>query len=127
MSQIQTQTRELTEEETVKLIRKVIEEGKEEAVYILTLELRNRWSGCGYLYLYRESLEVLEGNADIVTLSRSEFNCSEVEELAIIPKTLPVVIKVMYIDEDPEVSDTVTYYVFTSDGWKSIKVSLPKP
>jgi len=113
----------------VRLINEVMqkpEEYKEEAKLILTIELHNRTSGCGYVYLYREDLEIIEGSADIVTLEKREYNCDVIENVAVIPKSVPVLIKVVYRDEDPEVGDYIQYYVFTPNGWRSVKVILPK-
>jgi len=125
-TQTQTQTRELTEEEVVEMVKRVLDEGKEEAKLILTIELHNRVSGCGYIYLYRDDVEILEGDADVITLSKSEFNCDVEERIAIIPRSVPVVVKRTYKDDDPEASNYIQYYVFTPSGWKSVKVILPK-
>ena len=118
--------REVTNDDVVELVEKALKEGREEAIYILTLTLSRRREGCGYMYLHEESLEIIEGNVDVVTLSRSEFNCDVEERVAIIPRFVPTVVKKTYKDEDPEVDNYVCYYVFDGKGWKSIKVSLPK-
>jgi len=125
----ETQTRELGEEEIARLINEVLQEPEkyeEEARLILKLVLNSRRSGCGYIYLYREDMEVLEGSVDTITLSKSEYNCDVEEEVAIVPKTVPVVLKITYLDTNPEVGDYIQYYVFDGKGWRSVKVILPK-
>ena len=121
----QTQTT-LTEKEVAEIIRKVIEEGKEEAKLILTIELHNRTRGCGYVYLYRTDLEIIEGSVDIVVLEKREYNCDVTENIAVIPKSVPAAVRVTYIDESPEVGNSATYYIFDGKSWKSIEVPLPK-
>ena len=130
MSQTQTQTfnqtKELTNEDIAELVRRALSEGREEARLILRLTLSNRREGCGYIYLFREYIEILEGDADIITLEKYEVDCNEVEKVAVIPKMVPTVVKVTYRDEDPEALDRVLYNVFTPEGWRSIEVILPK-
>jgi len=122
----QIQTREITEDDLKQIIENVLKEGREESKYILILEIRNRDVGCGYIYLYKEEIELIEGNVEMVELDDLYFNCEEVKKYAIIPKTLPVVLKLTHIDQNPTFNDYIEYHVFTIDGWKKIFVQIPK-
>ena len=115
--------RRITPEEIEYLIRKANEI---ETKYLLIVELIGRRGGCGHLYLYDEEIEVIYGKAKFVTLERENSDCEWREKILVIPFEVPTIIKVSYRDDNPEVTNTDTFYIFTSEGWKSIRVEVPK-
>jgi len=118
------------DEETMKnLVKNILREQdkfQREANLILVLKREGRRSGCGYVYLYKNDYEVLEGEVIEVTLDYGEYDCNWFEDVAIIPKTVPVIIVERYHNDEPEVSDYINVHVFGSDGWKGIRVFVPK-
>jgi len=120
------ETKNLNQDDLKYIVNQAISEGKEEAKLILILEIRNRDVGCGYAYLYREEIELIEGDVEMVELEDSYFNCDEVKKYAIIPKTLPVVLKLIHVDQNPMFANYIEYHVFTIDGWKKIFVPISK-
>jgi len=97
-----------------------------EARFILTIRREGRRRGCGYRYLYRNDYRIVEGDAIEVTLDYGEYDCNWFEDKAIIPTTVPVIIMERYHDDDPQVSDYIIIHVFGVDGWRSMKVFVPK-
>jgi len=97
-----------------------------EMKYMLVLELEGRSGGCGYVYLYNDEIDVIYGKAELVTLERKNIRCEWQERLLVIPLKVPTIIIRSYRDENPEVSDYDEFYIFTSEGWKSVRVEVPK-
>jgi len=121
--------RELTEEEIKGLVDEILQNPdryQTEAKLILKLKTDFRRRGCGYRYLYSNDYKVLYGEVDEVVLYRSEFNCDVSEDVAIIPKTVPVVVLQRHHDDNPDTNDYATLYVFTGSEWKSMKFPIPK-
>jgi len=111
--------RYLSKEEIARLIERVEKEGSREARYVLKLRIQSRFD-CGYRYNWREDVEVIYGEADIIDLSRSRDECYDERELAVIPKTVPVVLILRHEDDQPQHSKAITY-VFTGEEWKSVE------
>jgi len=112
----------------IELIKKLVEKASPtELKYLLLLERIERTGGCGYLYLFEESVEIVYGKGEIVTLelSRPE-ECLWREKLMIVPYSVPVVVIKKYHDDNPEVNDFIEVFVFTSEGWKSLRGEIPK-
>jgi hypothetical protein len=95
--------------------------------YLLKLKLERRISGCGWVYKYGWDIKILHGEVEMVTLNKREHHdCTIETEMLLVPKTIPAVVLLSEWNDDPQVKDTVTTYVFTSDGWKSIETEVPK-
>ena len=121
--------RELTEEEIKELVNEILknpDKYPDESKLLLMLKVTFRRSGCGYVYLYRTNVRVLYGEVDEVVLYRSEFNCDVEERIVVIPKTVGTVLLVEYRDDNPEVTNRVSIYVFTGSEWKSVEFPIPK-
>ena len=98
-----------------------------ELKYLLILQLQGRRGGCGHLYLYDTEIEIIHGKAELVTLEREYVNeCEWKERLLVIPLEISTIVKVSFRDDNPEVSDFDEYYIFTAEGWKSLRVEVPK-
>jgi hypothetical protein len=97
-----------------------------ESRLILTIKREGRRRGCGYVYLYKKDYKVVVGDVYEVTIKSGEYNCDWFEDVAIIPLTVPVVILEDYHDDDPQVRDYAIVHVFGSEGWRSVKVQIPK-
>ena len=124
-----TQIRELTEEEVRKLVDEVLRNPSEystEAKLILRLDIKNRRRGCGYVYLFSDSMEIVYGDAEIITILSDYDNCTEHKELLVIPKTVPTVMIKKHFDENPESPNYTDVYIFTVDGWKWVTTRIPK-
>jgi len=116
--------RKITPEEIDQLLRKANEI---ETKYLLLLELEGRTGGCGYLYTYDSEVEIIHGKAELVTLEREYINeCEWRKRLLVIPYTVSTVVVKKYRDKNPEVPNRDTFYIFTSEGWKSLEVEVPK-
>jgi hypothetical protein len=112
---------------TAEILEKLLSEAKpEEWRYILKLKLSERIAGCGYIYRYGWNIEVLQGEAEIVTIRRKEhYDCTVETDLLVIPKTVPTVVKLLEWDTDPEVGNTETIYIMTEWGWRSVSTKVP--
>jgi hypothetical protein len=123
-SEVKVETKEITPE----MVRELVEKASPtEWKYLMKLKLSRRVSGCGWVYKYGWDLQTLWGNVDIVKLREKEYHdCTIESELLLIPKTVPVVVMLSEWNDDPQVKDTVTTYVFTIDGWKSVETEVPK-
>jgi len=134
MSNHETQIQEIKPEpldedklrEMVKDILQNPEKYQVESRLILKIRREGRRGGCGYRYLYKDDYKVLDGDVQEVVLDYGEYDCNWFEDVAIIPLTVPVVILEYYHDDYPQVMDYAIVHVFGSDGWKSIKVAVPK-
>ena len=121
---LETTTEEkITPERIEALLR---EASETEMKYLLVLELEGRSGGCGYKYLYDSEVGVIYGKAKFVTLERKNIRCEWQERILVIPLKVPTIIIRSYRDENPEVSDYDEFYIFTSEGWKSLRVEVPK-
>jgi hypothetical protein len=129
LAQTQIEVEQLDEETMKTLINNLLKEQdkfKKEANLILVIRRDGRRSGCGYVYLYKNDYEVVVGEVQEVVLNSEERDCDWFENVAIIPLTVPVVIMEKYHDDDPQVHDYITIHVFGVDGWRSLKVFVPK-
>jgi len=110
----------------VRLVEEAVKSGHEESKYILTLELSGRYAGCGWRYLWGTEIIRLLGDVEIVELAYhdSEGECLRTARVAIIPRTVPTIIAVCRIDEDPEAGSDMTVYVFDGEGWRSMTLNL---
>jgi len=103
--------RELTEKEKREIIKQVIEQGKSEAKYILTV---TEWEG------FHETAEtkVIDGKAEFILLYNKLGKGEKVWQYAVIPKTTRVILRFDVKDDWGE--EHTTLYVFTPEnGWKS--------
>jgi len=120
------ETKELSEDELRELIKKAVEEGREESrlIYIINQELR--FGGCGYHYLYSfGKYKVLLGEVEEIELSsyKNENECYESRDIALIPKTSVVVVYVKNEDENPDYRACDNLLVFAyPTGWKKIEI-----
>jgi hypothetical protein len=110
--------------ETIKRLLK--EATPAETKYLLIIKEVERHRGCGWVYLYSEKLSIVFGNVETLVLDEYEYNCDRFREVLVIPKSIPAIVAVTYRDENPEVHDTITFYIFTKDGWKKVKTPIPK-
>ena len=113
------------EEVLKKLINEVLEDPERypsEAKMILVLEV---WHRQGEAFSDYQRYEIIQG--DVIEVTLEEFSESypyrRGRKVALIPLAVPTVIKVSrYSDTtDPPVKEC-TLHVFTSEGWKSVKV-----
>ena len=122
MSEETISERKITSEEIEYLIRKASDT---ELKYLLIVKLIGRSGGCGYLYTYDEEIEVIYGKAELVVLERSRYDCEWEERLLVIPFQVPTIVKVSYRNNNPQATNYDEFYIFTPDGWKSIRVEVP--
>jgi len=125
MSQTQTQTiepQELNHEQIKELYEKAVKEGRLEGRYLLVLQT---WYRQGSSYDDKASYEIISGEIDSLVVK--EWNegyphrCGE--DTLIIPKTLPVIILWRHRwDYDLDRGESIKVYIFTTEGWKSIRV-----
>jgi len=115
--------RELTKEEMARLVQQAINQGKDEAKFLLQLEI---WSRQGASYTDYARYDVVYGDVIEVTLETFDegYPYRKGSRIILIPKTVPTIVYYrMYSDtQSPEVREE-TVYVFTSEGWKSLRVS----
>jgi len=124
MSTLELEPRELTPEMIKELVEKA---SPTDFKYLLKLRLGKRKSGCGYVYRWWSNIETLYGDAEIFKLSEIYFDeCTWEEEILVIPKTVPVVIMNEFRSDEPRDTNFTEIFVFTSDGWKSVRVDIPK-
>jgi hypothetical protein len=134
MSSPETQIQEikpetLEEEKLREMVRDILQNPEKyqvESRLILKIRREGRRVGCGYRYLYKDDYKVLDGEVQEVELDVGEYDCNWFEDVAIIPLTVPVIIMERYRDDDPQVSDYIIIHVFGVDGWRSLKVFVPK-
>ena len=120
----QTEVSELTPEEIRKLIEKA---SPTEWKYILKLTLEKRKGGCGYVYRWWSDINVLCGDADIVKLSRNDFDeCTWEEEILIVPRTTPTIVLKTFRSDEPRDQNYINVFIFDRDGWKSVRAEIPK-
>jgi len=109
----------LTESEIKELIKNA---SPVERRFLLELKLQRRVRGCGYVYLFRDVLEIPYGDAEVLELSKITENCLEEKEILVIPKTVPAIVVVEHHDDDPSVRKTTDVYIFDKEGWKKTTV-----
>jgi hypothetical protein len=122
----QTQTSIEPQKLTPELIRNLVEkaekEGREETRFLLKI---STWRRQGESYEDYATYDVIYGNAEIVVLKDWDegYPYRKGSDLLVMPKTVPVVViwrnKFDYGTESGEIEKV---YVFTSDGWKEVKV-----
>jgi hypothetical protein len=115
----------LSESKISELVKRVIENPEqypEEAKIILTIET---WVRQGPSFTDEQRVTVIYGEADEVTLEQFDYGYPyrKGKKIALIPKTLPTVVLVRRVDDttSPEIDETILY-IFTKNGWKSVKV-----
>ena len=108
VSQVQTQAKELTQEELRNIIEKALN-SPIESQYILVLQtFKSEYSPQWYYKTY----EVLLGKVNEIRLNR--------EKVALIPQTIPVIVK--YVESLPDYYG-IKVYVFTERGWTEVDVT----
>ena len=112
---------------TPEVLERLLAEAKpEEWKYVLRLKLRERTKECGYVYRYGWNVEVLEGDAEFVTIRKVEhYDCTVETDLVVIPRTVPTVVKLLEWDTDPRIGSTETIFVMTEQGWTSVRTKVP--
>ena len=123
----QTQTSIEPQELSPELISKLIElaqkENRIEARLLLVLE---KWDRQGSAYINTADFEIIYGEAELVEVGEFDagYPYERGEKYLIIPKTIPVIVDWWHNwDYGEDRGETETIYVFTSEGWKSVKVS----
>lgn len=114
-SENQVQNQVLTEEEKKDLIKRAIEEGREEARYILTAK---KWSSPHS----DGDLKVLTGEVESVLLDKRVDQLEKEWTYAIMPRTRMVILLHLEKDDFDGPEEHVTLYAFTKDGWKSVSL-----
>ena len=110
-------TKELTNEDYEKILKDILtkQEYKAEARYFLILEEVRDYGG-GYDYA---EFSIVRGKAEVIELEEYEAFNEVHRKYLIIPLSIPVIIQ---YDEGGADYGTTYIYVFTADGWKSVKV-----
>jgi len=104
------EVRELTTKEKREIIKQVIEQGKDEAKYILAV---TEWEGFHEV----SETKVIDGKVEFVLLYK-KLKGEKVWQYAVIPKTTRVILRFDIKDDWGE--EHTTLYVFTPEnGWKS--------
>jgi hypothetical protein len=122
----QTQTsiepQELTPEQIQKLVELAQKENRIEARLLLVLE---KWDRQGGAYVNYADFEVIYGEAELVEFGEWDagYPYERGTKYIVIPKTMPTIVRWWHVwDYGEDRGETETIYVFTSDGWKSVKV-----
>lgn len=113
----------IPEEKLVEIVKRA-RQAEKEAEFILTVETVSEKSGVS---VWNKWYEVILGNVQEVLIDYEDrgsgSDYKEWSNIAIIPLTVPVVIRVIEeYDGWDERSSSETIYVFTSSGWKSVEV-----
>jgi hypothetical protein len=115
----------LLPEDIRKLVEQVLQEPdryKTEAKLLLVLK---EWRRQGPSYIDEQRVEIIYGEAEEVILEEFDegYPHRKGTIFALIPKTVPVVVKVEYRTNtvNPPI-DEMTLYIFTKDGWKKVEV-----
>jgi transcriptional regulator with AAA-type ATPase domain len=104
---------QLSQEEKAKLIKNVLEHGKDEAKYVLVLR---QWR---YHHSIGNIREIM-GDVEYVLLHENLEEGRKEWEYAILPKTRTVLLMHEEETEFNGVERHAILYVFTQDGWKSL-------
>ncbi|MCC6056885.1 MAG: hypothetical protein LM583_09440 [Desulfurococcaceae archaeon] len=121
-TQISIEPQEITQEQIKQLVEKAISEGKDEARLLLILE---KWVRQGSAYVNDADFEVIYGEAEEVTLQEWDagYPYERGTKYIIIPKTVPTIIRWYHVwDYGEDRGEREIVYVFTTEGWKSIRV-----
>jgi len=114
---------EETQELTPEVIKQLVEKASPtEWKYLLKLESYSRQ---GPAFTRYQKFEVIYGEADIIELRRWDagYPYDAGEDYLILPKTVPVIVRVDRFDETTSpVIDETELYIFTAEGWKSVIV-----
>ena len=109
------------EGEELKEILQRAKESEPENKYLLFLSTYH-YSGC--MGLERTDFKVIHGDADVVELSKTYDGSradAESAEYVIIPKTIPVIVRVIeFSDIERHQYDHEYLYVFTKEGWRRV-------
>ena len=121
MSEEISQTEEeLGQEEMAQLVKKVLEEGKPEANFILKIE---EWNRPGPSFADYGKLKVLHGEIHTIELdSQYDYPTTNSTTYAVIPLTKVVIALFKWGDDfEGELKEHAELYVFTlAQGWKSM-------
>jgi len=112
----------MIDENTIReLCKKAIEEGTEEAKYLLKL---SRWTRPGPSFEDNGDFKVVLGEVREIPLShRYDYPTVDETTYLIIPLTVPVIIIERHgNDYEGEYVEHTVVHVFTKDGWKSVEV-----
>jgi hypothetical protein len=93
-----------------------------EARLILTIK---KWHRQGPAYIDEQRVSIIYGEVEEVELEEFDegYPYRRGAEIALIPKTVPVVVMVERKDNTTSpVINEATIYIFTSEGWKSVRV-----
>jgi hypothetical protein len=118
----QFEIQELTPEKIKELVEKAEKEGRLEGRYLLKL---STWYRQGSSYEDKASYEVILGEIDSVETRQWDegYPYRRGVDTLIIPKTLPVIIVWRHKwDYGEDRGEREIVYVFTTEGWKSIRV-----
>jgi len=112
--------------DVARLIKEVIEQGKEESKLILTIDVSRRYPGCGWVYLWREYVLKLLGEVEVIELQYSDNSdmCQKDAKVAIIPLSVPIILAKYSEDDDPNASNELTIFIFDGKSWRSVTVDL---
>lgn len=111
----------ISEEKLKELVRKAIEKGEKESELILILEEKIRLGESPIEDSAVASIRL--GKSDFIEIEKIVNYPTEVRKIAIVPKTIPVIIEYKRIFDDlKERHETLEYYVFTSNGWKKVTI-----
>ena len=121
--------RELTGEEEEGIIEFEVEEVEKEKDKVLIVELVDRKISCEYAtFIVKSKLQIIDGKAEVKTLRIWNYGeCDKREEVVIIPKTVPTVVKVTYIDGAIDRPNVVCYHIFTGESWERIEMEVYDP
>jgi len=118
----QIQPQELKPEQIKNLIELAEKENRIEGRYLLKL---STWSRQGSSYSDDADFDIIHGNAEYILIREWDegYPYRKGFDYMIIPKTIPVVILWRHSwDYDLDRGESVNVYIFTTEGWKSIRV-----
>jgi len=121
-TQTQTQIQELSPEQIRRLVELAEKENRVEARFLLLLE---RWDRQGSAYINYADFEVIYGDAEVIEIGEwdSGYPYERGEKYLVIPKTVPVIVDWWHNwDYGEERGQEEVLYIFTRQGWKSIRV-----
>jgi hypothetical protein len=123
-TQIQTsiEPQELTQEQIQKLVELAQKENRIEARLLLVLE---KWVRQGSAYVNDADFDVIYGEAELVEFGEWDagYPYERGTKYIIIPKTVPTIIRWYHVwDYGEDRGEREIVYVFTTEGWKSIRV-----
>jgi hypothetical protein len=126
---VEIEKSELTEEKIASLVNEILRNKEKYAIeskLILVLELEERYTGCGYVYLWGDRIKII-GSADTIILEEKDtYDCLSRSRIAIIPKMVPTIVLKHHYDDAPGTRNTLTLYVFDGSSWNSMIINVPK-